>query len=83
MVLLSMVYTVTDLFARHSMPGIQTARVARPTDQVGLLEYIRFIGFTNGNYGVASAMASMYVLATLVVVAIVTFLISRVVFYYD
>jgi ABC-type sugar transport system permease subunit len=84
MVLLSTVYTITDLFSRHSLSsGVWISRVTTMGGQTGLLEYIRFVGFTNINYGLASAMSSFFILVTLVVVVVITFLISKVVFYYD
>jgi ABC-type sugar transport system permease subunit len=83
MVLLSFVYTVTDLFARHSMSGVFIPRVAAAGQQAQLLHYIRYVGFTYGDYGVASAMAAIYIIATFLVVVLITALISLAVFYYD
>ena len=75
MVLLSTVYTIIELFSRHS-------RLINLEYQT-FLWYIDAIGFTQGNYGVASAMVNMYVLASVVIIGIVTLLMSRKVFYYD
>ena len=84
MVLLSAVYTITDLFSRHAIEGVWIARVAAaPGGGVGLMEFIRDIGFTNHNVGLASAMAITYVVACLLVITLITFVLSKVVFYYE
>jgi len=88
MILISTVYTVTDLFARHAITGVGIPRVALAGGPAPFLEYIRFIGMTGGgvhsmNYGLASAMAFMFVMVTLIVIVLVTWLISKGVFYYD
>jgi len=76
MILLSTVYTIVDLFSRHSITGIGG-------NQLEFLARIRTIGFTNGNYGLASAMVMVYILACILVISLVTFIMSKKVFYYD
>ena len=75
MILLSTVYTIVELFSRHSM--------VIDIDPLTFLGFINAIGFSQGNYGLASAMVNMYILASLIVIGIVIFLMSKVVFYYD
>ncbi|MCL2405554.1 MAG: sugar ABC transporter permease [Defluviitaleaceae bacterium] len=85
MILLSTVYTITDLFRRHSMAGPFIPRVATDgVSPVPLLEYIRYVGFgTHNDFGLASAMSLMYIVASLVVIVVVTWVMSKAVFYYD
>jgi len=85
MILLSTVYTITDLFRRHSMVGPFIPRVAIDSvTPVLLLDYIRYIGFgTESNMGLAGAMAAMYIVASLVVIIVITWVMSKAVFYYD
>ena len=75
MVLLSTIYTIIELFSRH-------ARLINLEEQT-FLWYVDQIGFTQGHYGRASAMVNIYVLASVVVIGLVTFLMSKVVFYYE
>ena len=84
MILLSTVYTITDLFRRHSMTGPFIPRVVTDGSPVLLLEYIRYTGFgTPNDFGLASAMAAMYIVASLIVIVVVTLVMSKAVFYYD
>jgi ABC-type sugar transport system permease subunit len=84
MILLSTVYTITDLFRRHAMSGVVIPRVAGGDSPALFLEYIRHIGFgTAGDFGLASAMAAMYVVACLIVIVVVTLVMSKAVFYYE
>ena len=84
MILISTIYTVTDLFRRHSMSGVPIAGVALGTGQTPLLEYIRFISFgAFGSFGLASAMAASYIIACLLVIVAITFVMSKAVFYYE
>ena len=72
MPLLSVVYTTIELFAAHSVDGVGT-----------------FFGFVNhwsfgiGQFGYASAMVVIYLLACLFVIGVLTWIISKGVFYYD
>ncbi|MCL1987493.1 MAG: sugar ABC transporter permease [Firmicutes bacterium] len=76
MIVLNTVYTIVDLFARHSItPATGGA--------IGFLERINTIGFGQGNFGLASAMVMVYILACILVITVVTWLISRKVFYYE
>jgi len=75
MLLLSTVYTIIELFSRHS--------ILISLEERTFLWYVDFIGFTGGNYGIASAMVNIYVLASIVVIGLVTYFMSKVVFYYD
>ena len=72
MILLSTVYTVVDLFARHSIAG------GGP-----FLQRIRQIGFVGHDYGLASAMVVIYILACMLVISLITYIMSKAVFYYD
>ena len=83
MILISAVYTITDLFARHAITGVPIPRVVLAGSPAPFLEYVRFIGMTNMDYGLASAMALMFVLISLIVIVLVTWVISLGVFYYD
>jgi len=48
------------------------------------LEYIRYIATgTVGDYGLACAMATGYVVACLLVIVVVTLVMSKAVFYYE
>ena len=90
MVLLTTVYTIIDLFSRHSLHGMSVgtgtgamgAGFVQPT-QMGTGSRIQFLAINQGNWGQASAQATMFVIATMLVVGLVTFLMSKVVFYYD
>jgi len=76
MIVLNTVYTIVDLFARHSITPAMGGSVS-------FLGRINTIGFGQGNFGLASAMVMVYILACIVVIALVTWLISRKVFYYE
>lgn len=75
MVLLSTVYSIIDAFFRHgtSVDGIGYSMTG----------YMRQIAFNRGNYGLGAAMTTVYMMVCVAVIGIVSFLISRVVFYYD
>ena len=76
MILLSTVYTIIDLFTRH------TASIDGAT--VGFFSRVESIAFGGtGDFGVASAMVLVYIVACLVVIGVVSFVISKGVFYYD
>jgi ABC-type sugar transport system permease subunit len=74
MILLSTVYTIIDLFSRHQTTVDGTTHV--------FFTRINTIGF-GGNFGVASAMVLVYIVACLLIIGLVTYLFSKVVFYYD
>lgn len=76
MIVLSMVFTIVDLFTRHSIiwPGL---------GDVTFLSRINTLGFLQGNYGLASSMVIVYILACLLIISLVTWIVSRKVFYYD
>jgi len=76
MILLSTVYTVIDLFTRHE------ANVGG--SNIVFFDRVHSIGFEAGtNFGVASAMVLVYIVACLVVIGVVTYFMSKMVFYYD
>lgn len=75
MVLLSTVYTIIDAFSRHSI--MANGR------EMPFLSYVRDSIMANGNYGLASAMVLIYMLATVLIVSLFSAVISRMVFYYD
>ena len=76
MILLSTVYTVIDLFTRHS------ADIGGTT--VVFFNRVQSVGFDGGgNFGLAGAMVLVYVAACLVVIGLVTYFMSKVVFYYE
>jgi ABC-type sugar transport system permease subunit len=74
MILLSTVYTIIEQFTRHraTIDGIAVTFFPR----------VQTITADQG-YGLGSAMVIIYVAACLLVVGIVTFLMSKVVFYYE
>jgi len=76
MVLLSTVFTVVDMFTLHSIVG-------PPVGQTVFLQRIHFIAFTDMNYGLAAAMSMVYILLCLLIIGVVTFVMNKVVFYYD
>lgn len=75
MILLSTVYTIIDLFSRHgtTVSGSEVTFFGR----------INLIGFSQGNFGLASSMVLVYIAACLLIIGLVTFVMSKVVFYYD
>lgn len=75
MVLLCTVYSIIDAFFRHStsVDGIG----------YGMIDYMRQVAFGAGNYGLGAAMTTVYMIVSVAIIGIVSFLISRVVFYYD
>ena len=75
MILLSTVYTIIDLFSRHgtTVDGSEVTFFGR----------INLIGFSQGNFGLASSMVLVYIVACLLIIGLVTFFMSKVVFYYD
>jgi len=84
MILLSTVFTIVDLFRRHSMSGPFVPGVVTDGGPVQLLHYIRNIAFgAPSDFGLASAMGAMYIVACLVVITAVTLIMSKAVFYYD
>ena len=85
MILLSTVYTIIDLFTRHftMVDGTEVALFATVGNTGQIAGRINTIAFGQDNFGLASAMVLMYMIACLLIIAIITKLISRVVFYYD
>lgn len=75
MVLLCTVYSTIDAFFRHSIM-IDGA-------QYGIINYMYTVAFGQANYGLSAAMTTVYLLVCVTIIGIVSFLISRVVFYYD
>ena len=72
MLLLSVVYTTIELFAAHSVSGVG-----------GFFTYVNVQAFSLGNFGFASAMVVVYLFACLFVIGVLTWIISKGVFYYD
>jgi len=74
MVLLSTVYTVVEQFSRHELAelGNMAAFVAR----------VQFIS-TNQGFGIASAQIAMFIVVSLLTIGLITWIISKGVFYYD
>lgn len=77
MILVSTIYTIIDACARHSMYITSLVR------RYSVIEYMQYMAFSNQQFGVSAAMAVVYMAAVTAVVGVVSFLISRVVFYYD
>jgi len=75
MVLVSTVYSIIDGFFRHTTMISGTS--------YGMISYMYRVAFEQANYGLSAAMATVYMLVSVIVVSLVSFLISRVVFYYD
>jgi ABC-type sugar transport system permease subunit len=75
MVLLCTVYSIIDAFFRH--------RISVDGVGYGMIDYMRRVGFSSGNYGLGAAMTTIYMLVSVAIIAVISFLISRVVFYYD
>lgn len=77
MVLVSTVYSLIDAFARHSA-------VMSDGSSLGIVDYmLDKVAIGAAKYGLGSAMTVVYMLVSIAVIGIVSFLISRVVFYYD
>ena len=85
MILLSTVYTIIDLFMRHRafVDGTEHALFQTLGRTALLSGRINTIAFTQNNFGLASAMVLIYMIVCLLIIAIISKLISRVVFYYD
>ena len=81
MILLSTVYSIIELFARHStiVDGTEYALFA-VRNVTGRISHL---GFTQNDFGLASAMVLVYIVVCLLIVALVTHFMSKVVFYYD
>jgi len=81
MILLSTVYTIVELFTRHTatVDGTEYAFFAVGT----VVGRISFLGFTQNEFGVASAMMLIYMIVCLLIIAVVTYFMSKAVFYYD
>lgn len=75
MILVSTVYSIIDRFFKHStvIDGVT----------YGMIDRIYEIAFRQANYGLAAAMATVYMLVTVFVILVISLLISKVVFYYD
>ena len=72
MILLSVVYTVVEQFSRHTL------------EEVGsFLGRVNQLGASLGNYGLASAQVVVFMATTLIIIGILTWIISKGVFYYD
>ena len=72
MILLSVVYTVVEQFARHGLPDVGS-----------FLGRVNMLGATLGSYGMASAQVVVFMAATLIIIGLLTWIISKGVFYYD
>lgn len=68
LILTSFIYTIIDSFTASSN---------------GLMSLLQSTAFTDLHYSLASAMAIIYFAAVTVIVAVVAFIVSRFVFYYD
>jgi len=77
MILLSTVYTVVEQFNRHRLPD------AGLPAQGTFLGRIQVIGTNQGNIGMASAQVTIFVLATMLIIGLLKWIISKGVFYYD
>lgn len=66
MILVSMVYSIADTFARADISKI-----------------INSTTFTSGKYGLGAAMSGIYFVVSVAITLICTFIVSKVVFYYD
>jgi len=75
MVLVSTVYSIIDGFFRH------TTMISGRT--YGIIRYMYDVAFSQAKYGLSAAMTTVYMLVSVIIVCLVSFLISRVVFYYD
>lgn len=75
MILVSTVYSIIDGFFRHSTMINGT--------NYSIIETMYDIAFSQANYGLSAAMTTVYMLVNVIVLSLVSFLISRVVFYYD
>ena len=75
MVLVCTVYSIIDGFFRHNIMINGT--------RYGIVKWMRTVAFTQANYGLSAAMAVVYMAVSILVVALVSYLISKVVFYYD
>ncbi|HHY82083.1 MAG TPA: sugar ABC transporter permease [Clostridiales bacterium] len=75
MVLVCAVYSIIDAFFRHTIMVDGT--------NYGIVNYMYSIAFNQANYGLSAAMTVVYMLVSIIVVSVVSFLISKVVFYYD
>lgn len=77
MILLCTVYTIIDQFFRHQIT------VENQVLPIVFLQRMNIIAFDLNNYGLSSAMTTVFMLVTIAVVGLVTLILSRVVFYYD
>lgn len=75
MILVSTVYSIIDGFFRHST-------IINGT-RYGIIDRMHEIAFSQANYGLSAAMTTVYMLVNIIIISLVSFLISRVVFYYD
>jgi len=87
MVLLSTVYSIIHMFASHStiVAGQEVAlfSVRNILNATQSTYRIAFLGFQQNDFGLASAMVLVYIVVCLLVIALVTYFMSKVVFYYD
>jgi ABC-type sugar transport system permease subunit len=76
MILLSLVYTIIEQFSRHTavIDGTTVVFFTRVND-------IAFLH--GGDFGLASAMVVLYVAACLLIIGLVTFFMSKAVFYHE
>ena len=72
MLLLSVVYTTIELFAAHSLENVG-----------GFFAFVNHQAFALGNPGFASAMVVVYLFVCLIVIGLLTWIISKGVFYYE
>mgnify|MGYP000945577098 CR=1 FL=1 len=75
MVLVCTIYSIIDAFFRHSILINGT--------RYGIVAWMRDVAFSQANYGLSAAMAVVYMAVSILLVALVSYLISKVVFYYD
>ena len=85
MILLSTVYTIIDQFARHitMVDGSQFAFFNVPGASSAVTNVIYSVGITQNDLGLASSMVLIYMLGVLLVIGLVMWIFSKVVFYYD
>ncbi|NMA83386.1 MAG: sugar ABC transporter permease [Epulopiscium sp.] len=75
MILVCAIYSIIDAFFRHSIM-VDGSRYA-------IIRQMQNIAFSQAKYGLSAAMTTIYLIVSVSIIAIVSYLISRVVFYYD
>lgn len=75
MILVSTVYAIIDAFFRHSTVIDGT--------RYEIINKMYSVAFTEAQYGLSAAMTTVYMLVTVGIVSLISYLISKVVFYYE